>query len=138
MNLIVIYEYITTKFKSSKVNNDTLNLSKVVVRQPGSGYFLVNQKNTRIYRNLKDPQYENPFCYMVVFRDDERNGYTFIGSERGKQDRLYVECKNMVRGTYYIAVIFPQSGAGYTLQQNFENIDNDINFRVGVYSIKNN
>jgi len=128
------YEYITTKFKSSKANNDPLNLSKVVVRQPGSGYFLVNQKNTRIYRNLKDPQYENPFCNMVVFRDDERNGYTFIGSESGKQDRLYVECENMVPGTYYIAVTFPQSGAGFALQQNFENIDYDINFRVGVYS----
>lgn len=128
------YEYVTTKFKSSKANNDPLNLSKVVVRQPGSGYFLVNQKNTRIYRNLKDPQYENPFCNMVVFRDDERNGYTFIGSESGKQDRLYVECENMVPGTYYIAVTFPQSGAGFALQQNFENIDYDINFRVGVYS----
>ena len=128
------YEYVTTKFKSSKANNDPLNLSKVVVRQPGSGYFLVNQKNTRIYRNLKDPQYENPFCNMVVFRDDERNGYTFVGSESGKQDRLYVECENMVPGTYYIAVTFPQSGAGFALQQNFENIDYDINFRVGVYS----
>ena len=128
------YEYVTTKFKSSKANNDPLNLSKVVIRQPGSGYFLVNQKNTRIYRNLKDPQYENPFCNMVVFRDDERNGYTFIGSESGKQDRLYVECENMVPGTYYIAVTFPQSGAGFALQQNFENIDYDINFRVGVYS----
>ena len=128
------YEYVTTKFKSSKANNDPLNLSKVVVRQPGSGYFLVNQKNTRIYRNLKDPQYENPFCNMVVFRDDERNGYTFVGSESGKQDRLYVECENMVPGTYYIAVTFPQPGAGFALQQNFENIDYDINFRVGVYS----
>ena len=51
------YDYKTTKFKSSKENNDPLNLSKVVVRQSGSGYFVLNQKNTRIYRNLKDPEY---------------------------------------------------------------------------------
>ena len=128
------FEYKTTKFKSSKANNEPLNLSKVVVRQPGSGYFLVNQKNTRIYRNLKDPEYENPFCNMVVFRDDDKNGYTFIGSESGKLDRLYVECENLLPGTYYISVTFPQPGAGFALQQNFENIDFDINFRVGVYS----
>ena len=128
------FEYNVTKFKSSKANNEPLNLSKVVVRQPGSGYFLVNQKNTRIYRNLKDPEYENPFCNMVVFRDDDKNGYTFIGSECGKQDRLYVECENLLPGTYYIAVTFPKAGAGFALQQNFENIDYDVNFRVGVYS----
>ena len=128
------YEYNCTKFKSSKANNDPLNLSKVVVRQPGSGYFIVNQKNTRIYRNLKNPDYENPFCNMVVFRDDDKNGFTYIGSESGKLDRLYVECENMIPGTYYIAVTFPKAGAGFALQQNFENIDYDINFRVGVYS----
>ena len=128
------YEYNTTKFKSSKANNDPLNLSKVVVKQPGSGYFIVNQKNTRIYRSLKDPEYENPFCNMVVFRDDDKRGYTFIGSESGRQDRLYVECENLVPGTYYIAVTFPQAGSGFALQQNFENIDYDINFRVGVYA----
>ena len=128
------FEYNTTKFKSSKANNDPLNLSKVIVKQPGRGYFLVNQKNTRIYRNLKDPEYENPFCNMVVFRDDDKSGYTLIGSESGKLDRLYVECENMVPGTYYIAVTFPMPGAGFALQQNFENIDFDINFRVGVYS----
>ena len=128
------YEYKCTKFKSSKANNDPLNLSKIVVKQPGSGYFIVNQKNTRIYRNLKDPEYENPFCNMVVFRDDNNNGYTFIGSESGKLDRLYVECENMVPGTYYVSVTFPMAGAGFALQQNFENIDFDINFRVGVYS----
>ena len=128
------YEYNCTKFKSSKDNNDPLNLSKVVVRQPGSGYFIVNQKNSRIYRNLKNPDYENPFCNMVVFRDDDKSGFTFIGSESGKLDRLYVECENMTPGTYYIAVTFPRPGAGFALQQNFENIDYDINFRVGVYS----
>ena len=128
------YEYSTTKFKSTKDNNEPLNLSKVVVRQPGSGYFIVNQKNTRIYKNLKNPEYENPFCNMVVFRDDDKNGYTFIGSESGKQDRLYVECEDLKPGTYYISVTFPKPGAGFALQQNFENIDYDINFRVGVYT----
>ena len=128
------YDYKTKKFKSSKENNDPLNLSKVVVKQSGSGYFIVNQKNTRIYRNLKDPQYENPFCNMVVFRDDDNNGYTFIGSESGKQDRLYVECEDLTPGTYYISVTFPKSGNGFALQQSFENIEDNVNFRVGVYS----
>ena len=128
------YDYTTTKIKSSKANNEPLNLSKVVVKQPGHGYFIVNQKNTRIYRNLKDPEYENPFCNMVVFKDDNKNGYTFVGSDSGKHDRLYVECENLVPGTYYIAVTFPVPNPGFSLQQNFENIDFDINFRVGLYS----
>ena len=128
------YEYVTKKFKSSKANNEPLNLSKVVVKQPGHGYFIVNQKNTRIYRNLKDPEYENPFCNMIVFKDDNKTGFTFVGSECGKLDRLYVEVDNMTPGTYYIAVTFPVPNGGFSLQQNFENIDFDINFRVGVYS----
>ena len=128
------YDYVTAKLKSSKANNEPLNLSKVVVKQPGHGYFIVNQKNTRIYRNLKDPEYENPFCNMIVFKDDNKNGYTFVGSECGKLDRLYVEVENMTPGTYYIAVTYPTPLAGFSLQQNFENIDFDINFRVGVYS----
>ena len=128
------YDYVIKKFKSSKTNNEPLNLSKVVVKQPGHGYFIVNQKNTRIYRNLKDPEYENPFCNMIVFKDDNKNGYTFVGSECGKLDRLYVEVENMSPGTYYIAVTFPVPNPGFSLQQNFENIDFDINFRVGVYS----
>ena len=128
------YEYATKKFKSSKANNEPLNLSKVVVKQPGHGYFIVNQKNTRIYRNLKDPEYENPFCNMIVFKDDNKAGFTFVGSECGKLDRLYVEVDNMTPGTYYIAVTFPVPNGGFSLQQNFENIDFDINFRVGVYS----
>ena len=128
------YDYTCQKIKSSKENNEPLNLSKVVVKQPGHGYFIVNQKNTRIYRNLKDPEYENPFCNMVVFKDDNKNGYTFIGSDSGKQDRLYVECENLTPGTYYISVTFPVPNPGFSLQQNFENIDFDINFRVGVYS----
>ena len=128
------YDYSFSKIKSTKANNDPLNISKVIVKQPGHGYFIVNQKNTRIYRNLKDPEYENPFCNMVVFKDDSKNGYTFVGSDSGKQDRLYVECDNLVPGTYYISVTFPQPNPGFSLQQNFENIDFDINFRVGVYS----
>ena len=128
------YDYTTQKIKSSKENNEPLNLTKVVVKQQGHGYFIVNQKNTRIYRNLKDPEYENPYCNMVVFKDDNKNGYTFVGSDSGKHDRLYVECENLVPGTYYIAVTFPVPNPGFSLQQNFENIDFDINFRVGVYS----
>ena len=128
------YDYTTQKIKSSKENNEPLNLTKVVVKQPGHGYFIVNQKNTRIYRNLKDPEYENPYCNIVVFKDDNKNGYTFVGSDSGKHDRLYVECENLVPGTYYIAVTFPVPNPGFSLQQNFENIDFDINFRVGVYS----
>ena len=128
------YDYTTQKIKSSKENNEPLNLTKVVVKQPGHGYFIVNQKNTRIYRNLKDPEYENPYCNMVVFKDDNKNGYTFVGSDSGKHDRLYVECENLVPGTYYIAVTFPVPNPGFSLQQNFENIDFDVNFRVGVYS----
>jgi hypothetical protein len=71
---------------------------------------------------------------MIVFKDDNKTGFTFVGSECGKLDRLYVEVDNMTPGTYYIAVTFPVPNGGFSLQQNFENIDFDINFRVGVYS----
>ena len=70
------YEYSCERFKSGKESPD---IAKITVKNNGSGYFIVNQKNTRIYRNLKNPDYENPFCNVVVIRKDV-NGFTFIGS----------------------------------------------------------
>ena len=126
------YEYSCERFKAA-TKQAPADIAKITVKGSGSGYFIVNQKNTRIYRNLKNPDYENPFCNVVVFRKDN-NGYTYVGSESGKQDRLYVECENLVSGNYYVLVTFPGESDGFSLQSNFENIDEPHNFRVGIYS----
>lgn len=56
---------------------------------------------------------------MVVFRDEDKRGYTLIGNENGKLEILYVIWENMVTWTYYIIAKFPMIGAGFVLQQNF-------------------
>ena len=121
--------------KKIKVNsNEFFNIAKVNVNKNSSGYFLVNLKNKRIYQNLKGiDNFNNPFCSMIVFKQD-KNGFKYIGSDSGKNDRLYVECENMEQGTYYIAVTFPKESKNFELN-NFEPKKFDkLSFRVGIYS----
>ena len=121
--------------KKFKVNGDEFfNIAKVNVNKNSSGYFLVNLKNKRIYQNLKGiDNFNNPFCSMIVFKQD-KNGFKYIGSDSGKNDRLYVECENMEQGTYYIAVTFPKESKNFELN-NFEPKKFDkLSFRVGIYS----
>jgi len=123
------YLYNVLKLK----NKNPQNICRIKVDRAGSGYFMVNLKNTRIYNNLKDANYSNPFCSIIVMRKDEDN-FEFIGSDSGKKDRFYIPCHEMEKGIYYVAVSFPKINKSLPLQSNFEFNQNEFNFRVGVYS----
>ena len=123
-------------FIKNKALKSSYNLTEIIVNKPGSGYFLVNQKSTRIYNSLKNSRYKNPFCSMVVYQEDENGYMTLVGSDSGNKDRLYVECKNMTRGHYYIGVAFPLS-TGNIVQPEIDNRDINTNYRVCVYTSSN-
>ena len=122
--------------KKIKFNSDEcFNIVKIKINKNSSGYFLVNLKNKRIYENLKGiDNFSNPFCSMSVFKED-KDGFNFIGSDSGKQDRLYVECEDIEPGTYYIAVTFPKDNINFEISNNIESKKFDkLSFRVGIYS----
>ena len=123
------YFYNVLKLK----NRNPQNICRIKVDRAGSGYFMVNLKNTRIYNNLKDANYSNPFCSIIVFRKDEDN-LEYIGSDSGKKDRFYIPCPEMENGIYYVSVSFPKINKSLPLQSSFEFNQNEFNFRVGVYS----
>jgi len=123
------YFYNVLKLK----NRNPQNICRIKVDRTGSGYFMVNLKNTRIYNNLKDANYSNPFCSIIVFRKDEDN-LEYIGSDSGKKDRFYIPCPEMEKGIYYVSVSFPKINKSLPLQSSFEFHQNEFNFRVGVYS----
>ena len=123
------YFYNVLKLK----NRNPQNICRIKVDRTGSGYFMVNLKNTRIYNNLKDANYSNPFRSIIVIRINEDN-FEYIGSDSGKKDRFYIPCPEMEKGIYYVSVSFPKINKSLPLQSSFEFNQNEFNFRVGVYS----
>ena len=122
--------------KKVKFNSDEcFTIVKININKNASGYFIVNLKNKRIYENLKGiDNFSNPFCSMSVFKED-KNGFNYIGSDSGKQDRLYIECDEIEPGTYYIAVTFPKNNENFEISNNMESQKFDkLSFRVGIYS----
>ena len=111
----------------------TVNIN---VPKDTNGYFEVNMKNRRLYKHLKgQDEFENPYCSMTVFRKDG-DDFAFIGSDAGKQNRLYVECPELQRGNYYVAVTFPEASNGYDEDDNgFKSHPFDkMSCRIGLYS----
>ena len=123
------YTYRVVKMK----NREPQNICKINIDKNGSGYFMVNLKNSRIYNNLKNPNYTNPFCSITVLKKKD-DSFEFVGSDSGKKDRFYVSCPEMEKGTYFISVSFPKINKNAPLQENFECNQTEISFRVGVYS----
>ena len=128
-------DYIYNSKKIPVSQDDAYNLIKVNVSKGTEGYFIVNLKNTRIYRNLKgNDDFENPFCSMIVFKEG-KEGLKYIGSDSGRQDRLYVQCEEMDPGTYYVGVTFPVQNKEFSMNPKFEGKKFDkCSFRVGIYS----
>ena len=123
------YTYKVVKMK----NKEAQNICKITTDKNGSGYFMVNLKNSRIYKNLKNPNYTNPFCSITVMK--LKDGILeFIGSDSGKKDRFYISCPEMEKATYYVAVSFPKMNKSAPLQDHFEFNQSEFSFRVGVYS----
>ena len=126
------FNYVCSRFVSGE-NESPYTIAKVIVNKGGAGFFVVNMKNSRIYRNLKDkPTYQNPYCSMTVFRQ-EPDGLTFIGSDTGKDDRLSVDCPELAPGTYFVAVTFPNNTKNFCMRPDVDCVGG-VRFRVGVYS----
>ena len=120
--------------------NEAFNLVQIDVPKDSSGYFIVNQRNARIYRNAKGlDEFENKYCSMIVFKELPNGDFVYIGGDCGRHNRLYVECENMLRGKYYIAVSFPIQHSDKVIDfvklksQTSIQEDNFI-YRIGVYS----
>ena len=125
------YNYNVIKMK----NKEAQNICKINIEKKGSGYFMLNLKNTRIYHNLKNPNYSNPYCSVFVIKKIDENNYELIGSDSGKKDRFYISCENMEKGVYYISVSFPKNNnKNNILQENYEYNQTEFSFRIGVYS----
>jgi calpain-15 len=125
------YNYNVIKMK----NKEAQNICKINIEKKGSGYFMLNLKNTRIYHNLKNPNYSNPYCSVFVIKKIDENNYELIGSDSGKKDRFYIPCENMEKGVYYISVSFPKNNnKNNILQENYEYNQTEFSFRIGVYS----
>ena len=125
------YNYNVIKMK----NKEAQNICKINIEKKGSGYFMLNLKNTRIYHNLKNPSYSNPYCSVFVIKKIDENNYELIGSDSGKKDRFYIPCENMEKGVYYISVSFPKNNnKNNILQENYEYNQTEFSFRIGVYS----
>ena len=125
------YHYQVIKMK----NKQEQNICKINVEKNGKGYFMLNLKNTRIYNNLKNANYSNPYCSIIVIKKLDENNFELIGSDSGKKDRYYIPCDNLEKGTYYMAVSFPKNNQKNNfLQEKCEFNQTEFSFRVGVYS----
>ena len=125
------YNYQVIKMK----NKQEQNICKINVEKNGKGYFMLNLKNTRIYKNLKNPNYSNPYCSVIVIKKLDENNFELIGSDSGKKDRYYIPCENMEKGIYYMVVSFPKNNPKNNfIQENCEFNQTEFSFRVGVYS----
>jgi len=132
------YNYLSEKFGFEK--DSAFSLIKLNVTKNSSGFFVINQKNQRIYKNAKNLQnFTNKYCSMIVFRKDER-GFTYIGASSGRQNRIYVECENLIKGNYYVAVSFPNYSEDNVsdisaLEAHSKKIEEEqFNYTLGVYS----
>ena len=116
-------------------NKEEKNICKINVEKNGKGYFMLNLKNTRIYNNLKNPNYSNPYCSVFVVKKIGENNFVLIGSDSGKKDRFYIPCENLEKGVYYMSISFPKNNSKNNfLQEMSEFNQTEFNFRVGVYS----
>ena len=127
------YEYISQKFP---VQNDlAFQIAKVFVLKESKGYFMVNLKTTKIYKNKKNlEQFQNPFVQINVFRQD-KDEFEYVGSDSGRQDQFFIECENMQPGSYYIAITFPKKEEKFDMTSGFVSSKfNKLSVNVGVYS----
>ena len=113
-------------------NKEEQNICKIHVERGGSGYFMLNLKNTRIYNNLKN--YTNPYCSVMVIKKKAENNFEYIGGDSGKKDRYYIPAPEMEKGDYYMVVTFPKNNKNNLVQEKNEYNQTEFSFRIGVYS----
>ena len=115
-------------------NKEEQNICKIHVERGGSGYFMLNLKNTRIYNNLKNQNYINPYCSVMVIKKKSENNFEYIGGDSGKKDRYYIPAPEMEKGDYYMVVTFPKNNKNNLVQEKNEYNQTEFSFRIGVYS----
>ena len=115
-------------------NKEEQNICKIHVERGGSGYFMLNLKNTRIYNNLKNQNYINPYCSVMVIKKKAENNFEYIGGDSGKKDRYYIPAPEMEKGDYYMVVTFPKNNKNNLVQEKNEYNQTEFSFRIGVYS----
>ena len=115
-------------------NKEEQNICKIHVERGGSGYFMLNLKNTRIYNNLKNQNYTNPYCSVMVIKKKSENNFEYIGGDSGKKDRYYIPSPEMEKGDYYMVVTFPKNNKNNLVQEKNEYNQTEFSFRIGVYS----
>jgi hypothetical protein len=132
------YNYISQKFNFEKEN--AFSLINIKVSKNSAGFFILNQKNQRIYKNAKNlDSFQNRYCSMIVFRKDEK-GFTYIGATSGRENRLYVECQSLLKGEYFVAVSFPNHSDDNVsdisaLTEHSQKIQEEtFTYSLGVYS----
>lgn len=134
------FHYVSEKYPFDI--NEAFNMVEIEIPKDSHGYFMVNQKNTRIYRIAKGLEdYENKYCSMIVFKKERDGKLVYIGSSCGRDNRLYVET-NMTKGTYYVCVSFPskvqrisEDHEKHKRQQTINLNEEILTYRVGVYSL---
>ena len=115
-------------------NKEEQNICKIHVERGGSGYFMLNLKNTRIYNNLKNQNYTNPYCSVMVIKKKAENNFEYIGGDSAKKDRYYIPAPEMEKGDYYMVVTFPKNNKNNLVQEKNEYNQTEFSFRIGVYS----
>ena len=115
-------------------NKEEQNICKIHVERGGSGYFMLNLKNTRIYNNLKNQNYINPYCSVMVIKKKSENNFEYVGGDSGKKDRYYIPAPEMEKGDYYMVVTFPKNNKNNLVQEKNEYNQTEFSFRIGVYS----
>ena len=115
-------------------NKEEQNICKIHVERGGSGYFMLNLKNTRIYNNLKNQNYINPYCSVMVIKKNSENNFEYVGGDSGKKDRYYIPAPEMEKGDYYMVVTFPKNNKNNLVQEKNEYNQTEFSFRIGVYS----
>ena len=115
------------------------NLFKISIPKNTSGAFIMNQKNTRVYKNLLEKEnFENLYGSMIVYKYNSNGEVVALGADSGKKNRMFVELEEIEKGEYFIAVNFPDQYPEIVKNNNFEKNKHltieQLSIRVGVYS----
>ena len=130
------YESIKISYKPNKI----FHLISIDFKEKNHGYFILNMKNSKIYKNLKNKKiFKNFYCTFLVYKVEKDNQFKLVGSKSSRLDRKHVEA-NIDPGTYVVAVHFPKELNKNVIdfqeyEKEMDNFKEKISFRLGFYSM---
>jgi len=136
---VFLYERFT--YKHEKL----FNIVAITFKNTGKAFIILNQKNSRIYKNNKGlNNYNNRFCSMIVGKIMPDDTLCFVGAKCGDYNRLFIET-DVTPGIYYVIVNFPMNSNDFIKDYNTFikhtsiNLENETTtFNIGVYSTFSN